>query len=189
MRPTALEHGASFPLAATASLHECCAGGVLKHLANAFTRLGRALEVPHCTNLLCDRHTLLGTNRSLRSLAELIDNLGIVTQVLLAPNQDDGQVLAKVKYFRDPLLLNIVERVGRVDSEADENDVRVRVGKGTETIVVFLAGGIPESEFDVTAIDLDVGNVVLKNGGDVNFREGALLEWQTEGHVECRCGR
>lgn len=45
----------------------------------------------------------------------------------------------------------------------------VGVGQGAETIVVLLAGGIPEGELDVLAIDLYIGDVVLEDGGDVNL--------------------
>ena len=71
------------------------------------------------------------------------------------------------------LLLHIVERVGRVDGEADEDDVRVGVGEGAQTVVVFLASRIPESELDVLAVHLDVGDVVLKDGGDVDLCRAA----------------
>jgi hypothetical protein len=47
--------------------------------------------------------------------------------------------------------------------------VRVGVRQGTETIVVLLAGRIPERQLDVSAIDLDIGDVVLKHGGDVDL--------------------
>lgn len=39
------------------------------------------------------------------------------------------------------LLLDVLERVGVVDGEADEDDMGVGVGKGTQTIVVLLACG------------------------------------------------
>ena len=117
---------------------------MLKHLPDTLTRLGRALEVPDRTNLLCYSHTLLGANGALTSLSQLVDNLGVVTQVLLASNEDDGQVLAKVKHLGDPFFLNVVERVGRVDGKADEDDVRVGVRERSESVVVFLSGGIPE---------------------------------------------
>lgn len=43
------------------------------------------------------------------------------------------------------LFLDVVERVGRVDGEADEDDVRVGVRQRTKTVVVFLTRGIPQS--------------------------------------------
>ena len=122
-----LEKGATFPLGATASLNECCTGGVLKHLTNALSGLGRAFKVSNGTNLLGNSHTLLSRDWALAGLAELVNNLGIVSKILLAANKDGGQVLAEVKNFRNPFLLNVVERVGRVDGEADEDDVRIRV--------------------------------------------------------------
>jgi hypothetical protein len=47
--------------------------------------------------------------------------------------------------------------------------VGVRIAKGSETIVVFLARSIPQRQFDVLAIDLDIGNVVLEDGRDVDL--------------------
>jgi hypothetical protein len=67
------------------------------------------------------------------------------------------------------LLLHVVQGVGRVDGEADEDDVRIGVGERAESVVVFLAGGIPQGQLNVLAIDLDVGNVVLKDGRDVDL--------------------
>jgi len=63
--------------------------------------------------------------------------------------------------------LDVVKGVGRVDSEADEDDVRIWVRQRSQTIVIFLASGIPKSQFDVFPVDLDIGNVVLENGWDI----------------------
>ena len=67
------------------------------------------------------------------------------------------------------LLLYIVERVGRVDGKANQDNVGVGVGERAETVVILLTSGIPEGELDVLAIDLDVGHIVLKNGGNVDL--------------------
>ena len=67
----------------------------------------------------------------------------VKAEILLAPDKDDGKARAEMVDFRDPLLLNVIERIGRVDRETDEDDVRVRVGQRTQTIVIFLTGGIP----------------------------------------------
>jgi hypothetical protein len=48
--------------------------------------------------------------------------------------------------------------------------VRVRVGERTETIVVFLTRCIPKGQLNVLAVDLDICNIVLKDGGDVDLR-------------------
>ena len=45
----------------------------------------------------------------------------------------------------------------------------VRVGQGTKTVVILLASGIPKGELDVLAIDLDIGNIVLEDSGDIDL--------------------
>lgn len=67
------------------------------------------------------------------------------------------------------LLLDVVERVGRVNGEANEDDVRVRVGERAQTVVIFLACGIPEGELNVLAVDLYVGDIVFENSGHIDL--------------------
>jgi hypothetical protein len=74
---------------------------------------------------------------------------------------------------RTYLLLDVVERVGRVDGEADEDDVRVGIRERAQAIVVLLTCGIPEGQFDVLAVNLDVGDVVLEDRGDVDLKVSA----------------
>ena len=77
---------------------------------------------------------------------ELFNSLLVITEILLAADEDDGKATAEVQNFGDPLfkhvsamsylragcsgcpgqrylLLNVIERVGGVDSKADEDDV------------------------------------------------------------------
>ena len=70
------------------------------------------------------------------------------------------------------LLLNVIERVRRVDGEANENDVGIGVGERAKAIVVFLTGGIPQGELNVLSIDLHIGDVVLEHGRDVDLWQG-----------------
>lgn len=67
------------------------------------------------------------------------------------------------------LLLDVVERVGGIDGEANQDNVGIRVRERTETIVIFLASRIPKGQLDVLAVNLDVGDIVLENGGDVDL--------------------
>ena len=46
---------------------------------------------------------LLGGDRLLARLAELLNGLLVVAKILLASDQDDGEALAEVKNLRDPL--------------------------------------------------------------------------------------
>lgn len=47
--------------------------------------------------------------------------------------------------------------------------MRVWVGQRTETVIVFLTSRIPKSQFNVLAIDFDIGNVVLEYSGDIDL--------------------
>ena len=47
--------------------------------------------------------------------------------------------------------------------------MRVRIRERAQTIVVLLAGGIPEGQLDMLAVDLDVGDVVLEHGGNIHL--------------------
>ena len=46
---------------------------------------------------------LLGSDGALGGLVQLLNGLGVVTQILLATNQDNGEALAEVENLGDPL--------------------------------------------------------------------------------------
>lgn len=50
-----------------------------------------------------DSTYLLGRDGLLAGLAKLLDGLLVVTEILLAADEDDGQTLAEVQDLRDPL--------------------------------------------------------------------------------------
>lgn len=52
--------------------------------------------------------------------------------------------------------MDVVERVGAVDGEADQDHVRVGVRQRSESVVVLLSGGIPQRELDSFTVDDDV---------------------------------
>ena len=105
---------------------ESGARGVLKHLPDTFVGLGRTFEVLVSTDLLADLFTLLflslldqlnhsrgqsndithllRRDRLLAGLAELLNGLVVISQILLTTNQDDGKSLTEVKDLGDPLL-------------------------------------------------------------------------------------
>lgn len=51
----------------------------------------------------------------------------------------------KIFFYLDSahLLADVVERVGGVDGEADQDDVRIGVRQGPQAVVVFLTSSIP----------------------------------------------
>lgn len=54
----------------------------------------------------------------------------------------------------------------------------VRVGQRTEPIVVFLTSRIPKSELNMLAINLDIGDVVLEDSGDVDLSRMSQFQRQ-----------
>lgn len=70
---------------------------------------------------------------------------------------------------RTNLLADVVEGIRRVDGKANQDDVGVGVRKGTETIIVFLASRIPKRELNVLPINLDIGNIVLEDGRNIDL--------------------
>ena len=149
--------------------HKGVLGGGLKDLSNSLPRLRTALDVPLRTNLLSASQSLCPGHRPLIHPSQVLDSLWVVPKIHLASYENDGQALAEVKHFRNPLqglagllllklanlFLHVIERIRRIDREADEDDMRVRIRQraksaaGSERrpvydlLVIFLAGGIP----------------------------------------------
>lgn len=86
---------------------------------------------------------------------------------LLVADQDDGDVGAEVFDLRRPLLGDVLERVRRIDAEAHQDDVGVRVGQRPEAIVVLLTSRVPQRQFNL-----------LKEGKRNIWKENKLrFEW------------
>ena len=79
-------------------------------------------------------------------LVQFFNGPGVVTKVFLAANEDDGVTLAEMKNLRDPLVetdrsvlaigliqgiphlfLDVVKRIRRINGEANQDHVRIRV--------------------------------------------------------------
>jgi hypothetical protein len=57
---------------------------------------------------------------------------------------------------------NIVKGGRADDREADEEDVSLRVGEGSKTVVILLSSGIPEAQANRLAVNHDTGRVVVE---------------------------
>lgn len=91
-----------------------------------------------------------------------VTDAGECTTELLVPSETQ----------KTHLFLDIIERVGRVNRKADQNDVRIRVGERAQAVIVFLTCRIPKSEFDMFAINIDIGDVVLEDSGNIDLVKG-----------------
>ena len=54
--------------------------------------------------------------------------------------------------------------------------MRVGVTERAETVIVFLSSRIPQGEFNVLSIDLDIGHIVLEHSGNINLAGGTSDE-------------
>lgn len=82
---------------------ESLASSGLEHLPDTGASLGRALDISPSTDLLSDTPALLGSHGLLVHAPEVLDGLGVVTEIGLACNEDDREAMAEVVDFRDPL--------------------------------------------------------------------------------------
>lgn len=62
------------------------------------------------------------------------------------------------------LMFHVGQRIRSVDGETYQDDMRLGIGQGPETLVVFLAGRIPQRQLHWSAIDAAIGHVILKDG-------------------------
>jgi len=166
----------TFVLLRLAASKERSTSCVLEDLTDALARPGGALEVVFGADLLRNGHALLRSDGPLRRLPELVNHSWITAQIFLACDKDNRQARAEVHDLRDPLFLDVVQRVRGVDSEANKNDMGIRVREWPKAVIVFLASSIPEGEFDVLPVDLDIRNVVLEYSRYVDLGEGAFGE-------------
>ena len=136
-------------------------------------------------------HTYLGEfDWFLVDLGQSLDCIGVVAEILLAANEQEGRVGAEVAHLGHPFLRHVLERVGAVDGEADQQNVGVGVRQGAKTVIVLLAcsdnhvsmctcvhvdkyrlqtSSIPEGKLDLSSLDLNVRHVVLEYGRDVDL--------------------
>ncbi|RUS12828.1 hypothetical protein BC937DRAFT_86908 [Endogone sp. FLAS-F59071] len=65
-------------------------------------------------------------------------------------------------------ILYVRERCWLVDSKAYQDDVGLGVGQWPKSVVVLLAGCVPQGQLDCfTVVELDHRNVVFKDGWNI----------------------
>ena len=159
--------------------------GGFENLMDAGHLLTTALHV-ESTHLLGDRLALVCRDWSQSLGLEEVNAGALVAQVRFEAEEDDGRGWAEMEHFGVPLNLcqsmrpsiesgqtnlvhDVLERVGAIDCEADKEQVGFGIREGAQSVILFLAGGIPEREFDDLArrLVLAVGDVVFEDGGHI----------------------
>jgi len=131
----------------------------------------RALNVLDGADGLAHVETLLEGDGGEALLGETGNGLRILTKIELGADQEEGRIGAVVLDLGVPLGLHVLERSGRDDGEANEEDIGLGVGQRAETVIILLASGIPQAKVNRLSVDHNVGRVVVEHRGDVLARE------------------
>jgi len=74
-------------------------------------------------------------------------------------------------YFGVPLGPDVFVTRRADEREAYQEDVGLRIRKGTKTVIVLLPCGIPQTKRNRFPVNHDIGRVVVENSGNVFSRE------------------
>jgi len=128
----------------------------------------RALEVLDGADFLGLGAALLFGDRTALVLGlEALQSLRVCAEVELSADEDDGGGGAVVLDLRDPLGGDVLKGGWADDAEADEEDIGLGIAQRTKTVIVLLAGSIPEAKVHSFAVNNKVGTVVVKNSWNV----------------------
>lgn len=144
----------------------------------------RTFEILVGFNFLGANQRLLVRHGLHALLAKTLEGFGVLTKIELGADEDDGDVGRMMVNLGVPLRvtsmhvrgfersqmsvspylgLNVVERGGADDGEANQEDVGLGVGERSKSIVIFLSSGIPETKTDRLSVDHNACGIVIKS--------------------------
>ena len=103
------------------------AAHLVEHVLQALLGERRALDVLHSTQFPCKSLALFSGDGPLLLPLQLLQDLGVVSQVDLRADDQARHSGTVVVNFGEPLLLHVLERRRGGDTEADEEDVGLGV--------------------------------------------------------------
>lgn len=133
---------------------------------------GRALEVLVSLDVLGALQRLVVRYRLHSLLSEAVKRLLVFPKIELSADKYDRDVGCMVVDLWEPLGPDVVKGWRADNGEADEEDVCLRVGERSQSVVIFLSSGIPQSQADWLSINHHTRRVVVKDCGDVFAGEG-----------------
>ena len=119
---------------------------LVKNVLELVLRESRTLDVFHCAQLLGHTVSIFLADRLHLLAGKLLADRGIVAKIGLGAHDQAGDTGAVVVHLGEPLLANVLEGGRGGDRKANKEDIRLRVRKGTETIVILLTGSIKQSQ-------------------------------------------
>lgn len=108
-------------------LHPDLPDGLVKDGLQTSQGQSAALQIFDCLDLTCGRQSLLVCNRFHPLLPQAVQCATVLSQIQLRSNKDDRNVGRVMVDFWEPLSLHVGERRRRNDTEADEEDISLRV--------------------------------------------------------------
>jgi len=118
--------------------------GSLEHVSDAVAGLRRALDVRIDAQLARQLVAVVGRHQLRRA--------AVPPQVDLGGDEDDRCVAAVMADLGHPLHLHVVEAGDAVDGEADDDGVRAPVAERPQSVVVLLAGRVPQHQHWPTTV-------------------------------------
>lgn len=85
---------------------------------------------------------MFGRDGSLLLSLQLLNDLGVIPQIHLRADDEARHSRTVMPDFREPFLLDVLERGRGGDAEANKENIRLRVRKWTQTIVILLTYGL-----------------------------------------------
>src|SRR5690606_36696142 len=105
-------------------------------------------------------------------LSKEVDQMLVLPSDHLGSTQDDRKSSRVVSDFGKPFPPGIFKAGGGNHREHEHEDICLRIGERSQSVIVFLASGIPEIEVDNLAIQPEVCTEIIEHGWDVIGREG-----------------
>lgn len=119
---------------------------LIKHILELVLRQGTTLDVLHGAQLLGHPLAVLFPHRLHLLLGQLVLDTRIISQIDLCTDYEAGDTGTVVMDLWEPLLADVLERGRGGHAEADEENIGLGVGEGSESIVIFLTGGIKQAK-------------------------------------------
>lgn len=119
---------------------------LVKNVLELVLRESRTLDVFHCAQLLGHTVSIFLANRLHLLAGKLLADRGIVAKIGLGAHDQAGDTGAVVVHLGEPLFAYVLKGGRRSDRKANEEDIRLRVRKRTETIVILLTSSIEQSQ-------------------------------------------
>lgn len=149
---------------------------LVKYILQLVLRQGTTLDVLDRTQLLGHSLAVLFPHGLHLLLRQLVFDTGIISQIDLCANDEAGDTGAVMVDLGEPFLANVLEGCRRGDAETNEEDIGLRVGERSQSVVIFLTSSIEQAE-GIRLITNPVCNAERVSAGSRGRRLG-IGDWR-----------